>query len=650
MIVRRLALVACPAVLAVGVVSFLPHSNWWWGVNLLHFLPIHVRVGAPLVTLAVLTACAFWPERRAARLPAAPEANGMSAAGPPAVAPNPATGAGSRAPLLAGLAAVPLAIAVFHLLRARHVLLGDGGQILNRLTLGEPLTTRSAPYDVVMPWIIERIESFRGAGVSITRVGFPSTLVGALTVGCVTALLVARARGGRVRSSAAAAALVLLQPALQLFCGYVETYSLLAGALILLFLLLPGAAAGRAGPGPSVAAALAAFAAHPLGALSWPGLLAAGRARVLSIVPLAVLALLALLFRIPGLAAGPLRWLDPVAAIQMAYGIVAEAGVRQIPFRFLALPSFLQAADVANQLWLTAAPALLVIAALASLHGGRRALAWRGAMAVLLGTAGFVAVRVLLRTPLGASRDWDLFAGAGIGLTAFAAAALGAWLDRDPDGGITTRGAGTRLTAQLVVLGLFFTGPWLTMQAWSDAGVDRHISLLEAEPHPEPEVLIAGHTAMGDRFTRLGQSYLAAGAYREAYRVRPGFDSAWRAGVAYMACGRLEDAGGAFQECARLSPRDWRVWNEFGNALTGLNQFARADSALRRSIRLNPHAADPRIHLARSLAMQGLDRDARVMLESARPLMDPKARIARDFQKLDENLPGGVPRAGSPEP
>lgn len=661
---RRISLIGCLAVVTAAGLSALPHSNWWWGQNLLHFMPLAVRVAAPVVAVAMLLILAGWPLRRAAA--PEPEASVPEPAGAgvtPAIGPGAAAESAARAgsaaamtqpglifrasPLWLGFLAALLALPLFHLLRARHVLLGDGSAILARLTLGQPPETRSAAFDLAAPLVVAAVEAWRGVGVNLQRAGLLSTLVGALTTGIVTWLLITRARGGKSESARLLAPLLLLQPALQLFCGYLETYSLLAAALILFFLGLDDAAARRRGPAIPVLAALAAFLAHPLGALTWPGLLGIGwsgrgRSRLWLILPAGLLIALFALFRIPSWSTGPFRWLDPLTAVAMFGDLVTDglAGIDGTrPLMSLALQ---QTADLINQVALTAAPALVLLLALALGRAERHAFAAPAARAVLFGTLGFVALRALIRTPLGAPRDWDLFAPVGIGLTAWAGTVLGQVVDARRDAGHRSDGALGRLLGQIVVLSLFFTGPWITLQLWPARAVDRHIAILEGSPRPEPAVLAAGHTVMGDRFTGLGQSYLAAQAYRAAYRAKPSFDRAWRSGLAYLACGRVEDAGGAFQECSRLRPRDWRVWNELGNALTGLNHYARADSVLRRAIELNPRAADPRIHLARTLAMQGREAEARALLETARPLLDPKSGVARDFQKLDDAIPKSV--------
>lgn len=592
---RRVAGVAAAAFALAGVAGFLPHSNWWWGFNTLRFYPSPARLAWLAATFAALGAAWGLGGRRAlAEAEAAdpaPDAPAIGAdesataaavgGGPPM--PNP--GAGSRRGLpplvLAGLAAIAGGT-LFHLARARQFLAGDGYALLERLGRHQPPATRSPGYDRLEPAALALLEQLRGPGLSLTRAGFLNTLIGALLVGLVALILLRRARRGHASSSAALAALLLTQPALQLYCGYASPHGLLVAALTTLFLLLIDR---QDSPGRAMGAA-------------WP-IVAAG---------VTLLEMAGLVLRPQGAA-----WRAPLAPIAWSNAL--------------------------NQLWLLGAPALVLLTALATFPRGRRALggpaAWAPVAVVLL----FGAARLILITPLGAVRDWEMFAALGAGVTGWAGAALaGVGLDEADEAHRRAGGSGL-LAITLAVVGVGFTAPWIGLQADAARGVDRHLSVADGTPRLPPDVQARYHEAMGGRLMGLGQTYLAAQAYRRAFRAQPGFDDAWRSGLAYMACGRVEDAGGAFTECLRRRPDDWLVMTELGNALTAMNQFARADSLLRHAISLNPEAAEPRIHLARSLALNGREGDARAMLESARSRLAQGSRLRLDFRKLDENLP-----------
>lgn len=562
---RRVAAVAAIAFALATLLAFLPHSNSWWGADALRFYPLPFQLAWCAAGLALLGLGAAWAARGETR------------------APEPAAAPARRTPL-AWVAALGAALAgglVFHLLRARQLLAGDGYTTLDRLARHEPLATRSPVFDLLEPATLKLVQALRGPGVTLTRGGVLNSLLGALLVGVVTLVAVRLARRGRGLTGAALAALVLTQPALQLFCGYPGPQGLLAAALAVLCL-----AGLEAGPGQRL-----------LGR-GWEAA-----------------ALLLVLVEMIGLA------LRPAGATFRAP---------------LAPAAWLNAL---NQMWLVGAPALVLLVALATLPRGREALRARAAW-LPLGVAGLaLALRVVLITPLGALREWELFAVLGVALTGAAAAALVALRLDDAPAPDAPRASGAPLVALLALVGLFFTGPWVGLQADAARGVDRHLSVAEGKPPLPPGVLVRYHQAMGQRFAWLGQTYLAAQAYRRAYGVAPSFEDAWRSGLYYMACGRVEDAGGAFTECLRRRPGDWQVMTELGNALTGLNQYARADSVLERAIAANPAAAAPRIHLARSLAMEGRGPEARAMLESARGRLEPKSPLQADFRKLDENLP-----------
>ncbi len=653
-LVNRFCLVASVFVLVSAAAAFLPHTNWLWGVNLGGFYPVPARVAWILLFLAAIAAVCFLP-RASSSAAVEPEGDSPDDSGsPPALPGSPA--------LWGGLAAVTGG-ALFHLLRARSFLLGDGTHIVIHLARNEPPAPRAALYNILETELTTLLRGSRTIP-TLAEAGFLSTLVGALFMGIAVWILARRARSVSPASAVALGALVFLQPSMQLYFGYVEAYALVAAPLMLFFLLAFDVAEKRRNVWILAVPAVLALAAHPFGATVLPAFLLllvranprTARRRLGVILGAAVVLTVALyvVFQIwPAWRShqSPVQFLAP-----QNYGSLLENVIRNIlktPHwsRLYSTASPEHWADVANHIWLTAAPALVVLLSLALTRSGRRALRTFPVLVAAAGTFGVLLLRMFLRTVLGAVRDWDLFAVTGIGMTAMAATALALWVEErrtraaaiagsHPDDPKPRVGdpAVARILVGTALISLFFLAPWLGLQTDIERAAQRHLAIVDGRPELEPIVAGDFHAAMGDRLFYIGQFALAGRAYDRAYKHWPTYTHTLRAGQSYLAAGQLERSVVAMHRALTERPDDRTAMTELGNILNGLNAFDLADSVLNRAIVLFPDAPLPRVHRTRTLAMLGRERDARAMLESARPLVKPGEAAYRDFTHLDSLL------------
>jgi hypothetical protein len=607
------------ALVAAWLAALAGPSNWLWGMNLLRYYP--AAFGFVLTALGV---AAIWllprthPEGRAVtRLAATP-------------------------PVVVALVVGALATLLFQLFRTESFLLGDGLELIRRLHQGEVPAPRSPLYNTMAPPLFRALAGgdLGGAAAAAGALSFMAGFAG--TTGAAWHL--ARVARRDAPGAMTAAAFLLLCGAMQLFFGYVEVYALPGAATLLFF----GAAFDRLTGGgriPLVTATLAlgvGLLSHPFAITllpAWGALFFIARdgswslpdRRTLVVVALlagGVTAALSLLFaawpegRAPG---APLRYLAPQVYVGGLVAALENLGhPRPWADRYRVL-SLVHAADSWNSLFLAGGVAACATAAFLA-STSTRALSRRPLVAVpLLGFAGIVLFRAIFRTPLGAVRDWDLFAGLGFGAAGIAA-------------GFALAGAGRRLAPAVAAAGLALLVPWIGVQLDPGRAARRHFDAIEAEPRPEPAVAAMAHGAMGDRFASLGNFELAERAYRRSLGLYPRHEYAWRLGMTLYARRDFAAAVTALEEALALRPEDRVSLVALGEVLVSDGQTTRADSVLSRARALYPGDGAAWLQTARARLARG-DRDAaRVALAEADRRMRSDDALRPDYARVAEAL------------
>lgn len=615
------------------LVGLSPASNWTWGANLFRYYPPALTL---MACLGVGLAIWLWPAWTPGAAPAAGAAPG--AGGPSAL---------RRPPIVAALAGLG-ALAFYQAFHAHSYLLGDGYEIIRRLRqLGTP-APRAPLYNLLAP-LVFRAAGGLEPGREEMAAGVISILLGVLAV-ATAAFFLARMARRDAGNALVCGTLLLVTPALQLFCGYVESYPPLLAATLIFFAAafdrLTGG--GIAGLVVAALAVLAALLSHPFGltllpALLYlivyrPGLMTSARlwraAVIGAAAAAAAVALLALVFALnPGLRADnqPLRFLAPQEQLHLGGRIARHLFEHRAWSMKYGVLSWPQLADVLNGAWLVGGVGLLVVAALLTHPAGRRALLAPPALCALLALPGVLLMRCALRTPLGALRDWDLFATFGLGFSAIA-------------GGAAATGGARRLFGPILMASLLLTLPWLGIQVSPERSAHRHFEAIEATPRPEPFIESGFHGVMGDRFGGLGNFDLAASAYRRSLDAYPRFDYAWRFGVGEMHQNRYQSAADALQQALRLHPDDRKALTELGRAWNALRRYDQADSVLARVIELYPRdAGAAMVYRARTHFGQGDAAGGRRWIESARATLPPGDVAWKDLKALEDQLARGVP-------
>ena len=328
--------------------------------------------------------------------------------------------------------------------------------------------------------------------------------------------------------------------ALQLFAGYVESYTLvtLAIAAYLLVSLRTLQRGGRddAHGSPFVPGLVlgCAMSLHLLAGWLLPSLLALAlrsrapgpalaRAALGVALPLLAMAALLAALGVPASAAADTH----LAGLKFIF--LTPEGSPHFRFGFLSLPHLVA---IANELWLVALPGLLACTSALLVSPG----ALRGDAALrflLVAAAGLQLFAISWNPQIGPQRDWDLFACIGITHGAFGVRALALAVADEP--------RRSQSLAAIALVGLLLTLPWI----WSN----------HARIHPARDVHGPVHYRLALEANERGDDMRAEAELRETVRSEPD-DPAYRyALIAFLLeRGRRDEARPHLERFLELAP------------------------------------------------------------------------------------------------
>jgi tetratricopeptide (TPR) repeat protein len=591
---ERMVLFCCGFLIAIHfVASFFPQARLW-GLNQLHYFPLIFRIILCAVALAVLF----------------PRASQM-------VTGFLGTAFAWIADRFAGVnkhvkySAVGLvSTLVFWLLRTATPLLGDGYLRAGQLKFGV-LLELTEPLDFYLHLLAFRWFGWDG----YTTYAILSCLAGGVFV--FLALLLCDAWGRNRSERFLVLVMLVTMGSMQLFFGYVESYSLmyvllaaylLAGLLYLkgeaefvwpcLFLLLAGGfhlAAFFALP----SLFLLAWAKVPSPSEEGPKGFGFARAMYLGGV-LFVMTVGLYLLRTYALERPP------------SSVLIYPFGSNESLYSFFSIAHWL---DFLNEQLLISPVGALVLFALLVFF--RRSIDFKDtALKFLLWVMLCLFVFALLIDPkLGYARDWDLFAFTGMGVTF-----LGAYLVL----GLARRENGrnlSRITLALALTALVSTLPWLLVNASEHRAVARLEDLLQMDrqmaghgyeilacyfrdkgDHRESLELwkkaIAANpnpryfASLGNEYRRVDQDEKAVEAYRKALEEgvdlpsRPGLYS--NLGNTLAQLGRYDEAEAEMKKAISLRPDKAEYYFNLGNILGRAERYPEAARYFETALRLNP--------------------------------------------------------------
>jgi tetratricopeptide (TPR) repeat protein len=550
------------AVVYILLCFLLIDSPTMWGVNHLSYLDWDIRlvllaaaIVIPLVVLVISQRLEEWPDVKKSTV----------------------------LRLLVWIAIPIVLLTIFYFLRMRTHYLGDGVLRAREIEAGiwflptEPLAVMTNSQFYILT---SKLFGFNPAQ-AIELISFISGLLYYFA-----AVLLVRYLFMSTVDRLTAALLLLFSGTTLLFCGYVETYSLLPAGITLFFLLGMKSLDDRCWPGWPLLLFVVLVAFHFANLYLIPAVLCA-----------------AIIFYRDGnrgwsLAAG----LAAVIAVAMAAIVprLSEHGTLGLGgflIDFSAgengywLLSTLHLTDVLNQLLLTAPAFLILLPATIARLVRKRALNDRRISFVLLALPGALAMLLLLDPKLGYASDWDLFSPVGLLLVISTLTIIAA--------------CGFRLNllarVAMTAAGVFAFLTYATVNADFDKSIDRQVDILAL--YGERGGI--GYETMGNDLNAKGHQELAEEMWREALKLIPHRRTYNNLGQLLLSWDRVNEAIYYFNKGIELDSTYAPLHVGLGNAYRKQGKMEAAEHHYQQAIEFMPEEPAGHYNLAMCLAEQG---------------------------------------------
>jgi tetratricopeptide (TPR) repeat protein len=211
-------------------------------------------------------------------------------------------------------------------------------------------------------------------------------------------------------------------------------------------------------------------------------------------------------------------------------------------------------------------------------------------------TLCFIAFALFVDPKLGYARDWDLFAFTGLGLTLLSAYLLLGLIRME-----NKRGLG-RIALALVITGSISTLPWLLVNASEHRAVARFEHLLKMDPDRAAH----GYEILACYFRDKGDHEEALALWKKAIEAKPLPRYFGSLGNAYRKVGNLEKAVEAYYrslEAGSDMSSMPGVYNNLGNTLSRMGRYDEAASNMKKAIELRPDKVEYYFNLGNILGL-----------------------------------------------
>ncbi len=566
---ERVILLSCAFLILVHLVaSFFPHLRLW-GINQFHYFPLGLRITLSAIGLVVLVP-------RVNRLVVRLFARAFM---PPAEKLR-------RLNKYALYSVISLlSLIPFWLLRAKTPLLGDGYLRAGELKLGS-LFSITEPLDFYLHLLFFKLVGVDG----YTTYAIMSCVAGGLYIFLI--LLLSDLWGKDGKEKLFIFSILATVGAVQLFFGYIESYSLMFAALTGYVLFSLRYLKGKSGfLWPCIFLLLAGgfhlsalFVLPSLFYLALAKLPEPGRSKAPS-VRFANIVILLCLTSVIGLGLYLLRTYSSEGTIGSF--LIHPFGTGEGFYSFFSLAHLL---DFLNHQLLISPVSLILWTAVLALFW--RLTGFRESASKFLGwlMACSFAFALLVDPKLGYARDWDLFAFTGLGVSL-----LGIYLfisvfriEQQTAKSDETRVMDfSRVTLVLVVTSLLFTLPWVAINASEGKSISRFEDLLRVDQKRAAH----GYEVLACYFRDQGQQLRAAESWEKAIAVNPLPRYLGALGNAYSRLRRYDQAIEAYGRSIQMEPGGraaHMLHRSLGHCLAKTGDYDEAVDHLKKAIALEP--------------------------------------------------------------
>ncbi len=514
-------------------------------------------------------------------------------------------------------------IVLFWMLRAKTHLLGDGSLRGSEIALGTKFSV-TEPLDFYLHALVYRFSNLDAYQTYILI----SCLAGGLFV--FLALSLSYLLGQDNKQRVLAFVVLVSMGSVQLFFGYVESYSLVYAGVMAYFLLSFLYSKGRCGLFFPSLVLLLSISLHLSAVYLLPSLIylhvvhSPKAARFLNFRKTLNVAFILLLV---GAGLIVLSKTNPNPTGVTSY-LIPLTGNENDPYSLFSGAHLL---DMVNE-QLLLSPIGLILWAIVILFARKIDFKDRAVTFLMIVTCFSFVFALVMDPKLGYARDWDLFSSTALGYTV-----LGIYLGLNYFRAAKIRSLDYMVLA-LVSVALFSTGPWIWVNAQEEKAVARFQALLEVDR----ERSAYGHEILALYYRDMGLLNEEMEEWKKALSVVETERYAGNLARAYERLGRYQEAIAMFKKTVQLDPNSVKTYVNLGNSYASLGDYEEAQRYYREAIDKDPYLLPAYTNLGGLLSRMGDYEEALKVLDSA-------IRINPDYFPAYNNIVAVYSRMGKPK-